>query len=278
MAKDIFDTILDKDYYQLTSNELAEIAEFCKSEEEFMAMKQVLVHSKTIAEGPKLSPKEETKEKLNDLFDFTYGKDRKIIPFYLNPVIQIAAVVVIVFAAWMFFSKSGDIETVQIAENATSKKIDAEKKNDQSKENIHQIKASDSKQKSETVTTKAPKEIPSQPEEYSEHGMVPELTRGYKEWESRQFPYSENFPITSSTDHSKKRTETDNDLSFDTEDTTMELSDKKTEKSFSKVSAPATSVKDISVEASKSPYKNQTVTSMNIAEQKNVMDYLVTKY
>lgn len=272
MAKDIFDTILDKDYYQLTVNELAEIAEFCKNEEEFLAMKQVLAHSKTIAEGPKLSPKEKTKEKLDDLFDFTYGKGRKIIPFYLNPIIQIAAVVVVGFAVWMFVSNSGNLEPVQMAENTNSEKMNSENKNDQPQKNIHPIEASSSKQKNETIKVETPEE------EYSEHGMVPELTRGYKEWESRQSLHPESFPIIPSTDSSKKHAEDKNDLSFETEDTAMELSEEKVSKTFSKVSAPATSVRDISVEASKSPYRNQSVTSMNVSEQKNVMNYLVARY
>lgn len=276
MAKDIFDTILDKDYYQLTSNELAEIAEFCKNEEEFLAMKQVLLHSKTIAEGPKLAPKGETKDKLDNLFDSTYNNDRKIIPFYLNPFIQIAAVVVIGFAVWMFVSKSDGIETVQMAENTRSEKTDAEKRNTPSQEEVYSIEAADSEQKDETIDVKVPKMT--QEEEYSENGMTSGLTRGYKERESRKSVHPESLPIPASADYSKKRTEAKNDLNFDAEDTAMELSEEKTNKTFSKVSAPATSVRDISVEASKSPYKNQTVVSMNVSEQKNVMNYLVARY
>jgi hypothetical protein len=262
MAKDIFDTILDKEYHQLTSTELAEITEFCKNEQEFLAMKQVLAHSKTIAEGPKLSPKEETKEKLDNLFASTYSGIRKIIPFYLNPIVQIAAVLFIGFAVWMFFSKSGNLETVQMAENKIpeKEKVDQKIKTNQSDETNNSINEISNNEKENVI------EVNTTESSYSYNSEVANshTTQHSADVVERNVAKTKNIETS---------------LNFDeSENTVMTYPEEATSKKLSKVSTPVSSVKDIPVEASKSPYKYQTVTSMNVSEQKNVMNYLVARY
>lgn len=271
MAKDIFDTILEKDFHLLTPQELAEMAEFCKTEEEFLAMKHVLAHSKSIAEGPKLSPKDATKEKLDTLFDSTYGTTRKFTPFYLNSIVQIAAVVVVGFAVWMFVSKSNELEPVRTAENTSPK----EKENSVEEEPIERNNQVKKENHPDSITLKT---IGSNGNDFE---YTTEST--YKPDYDGVVDDSHRTTLFSVFDTSKEKISEDviaeTDSSFEeSEYVAMELSDKKREKTFSKVSAPASSVKDISVSESKSPYKNQALTSMNVSEQKNVMDYLVARY
>lgn len=263
MAKDIFDIIVEKNYHQLTSDELAEIADFCKNEEEFLAMKQVLSHTKSIADGPKLSPREATKEKLDNLFDSTYGKSRKFIPFYLNPIIRIAAVLAVGFAVWMFSIKSDIGETTQLAENTVPKQ--AEKIEATTTKEVMNTKTeedADKTQKKIKITENPPKAVKAA---YNEPSILPHSTYSME--------ISEPFSDAPAPTSIKMKANTGMD---------SEISDHKTnndsKKSFATVSAPAASVKDISVDSSKSPYKNQTVVYMNVTSQRNVMNYLVARY
>lgn len=265
MVKDIFDSILEKDYSQLTSKELTELAEYCQNEDEFLAMKQVLQHSKSIADGPKLAPRESTKESLDTLFDSTYGKNRRFTPFYFNAYFQIAALIAVGFAVWMFVSKNQDaMPHTQLAENTIqSKTAPAEEQQmagDSTKPNITLfpsasqtivVKESTPQHASQFNVSSTPAET-SQPNAimYSEKNAAFETTA--------DVAYSYDIqPIESLSANTNQAKETTN---------------------FKKVSAPATSVEDISVDISKRANKPQAVTSMNAASQRNVVNYLTVKF
>lgn len=271
MVKDIFDTILEKEFHQLTSNELAEMAEFCKNEEEFLAMKQVLAHSKTIAEGPKLSPMEETKEKLDNLFDSTHGRERRIIPFYLNPIIQIAAVVVVGFAVWMFMLNSDTGGKTQMAENTIPK----EDESSSEEKPIQKDKKNEESNQSDSLTLRSISSI----------GTKIEVQKPQLKEKGLTLPDHDNYmaessPLKFDSAPQSASSKTDKKISAEMHDDIAvgRIEEELKAKTYQSVSAPASSVKDISVDSSKSPYKNQTVVSMNVASQQNVMNYLVAKY
>lgn len=261
MAKDIFDSILEKDYTQLTSKELTELAEYCQNEDEFLAMKQVLQHSKSIADGPKLDPRESTKENLDSLFDSTYGKNRRFTPFYFNAYFQIAALIAVGFAVWMFVSKSQNvIQSTQLAENKIKTKTAHEEQ--QVTDDSASSKVALSPSASQTIATKestlqeSPKFTPPIQEKatlaavsvYSDNAIVFEAT-------SEAVSSDDVQPIRSLSSNQEKETT-----------------------QFKKVSTPATSVDDISVDISKRSNKQQAAVSMNVASQKNVVNYLTVKF
>lgn len=115
MGKDIFDSILEKNYSDLSPQELTEITPFCSDEQSFLAMKEVLSHTKTIAAGSKLTPLPSKKEELDKVFEATFGQSSKK-AFYFQPLFQVAAALLISFAVWMFIDKAPK-STVQLAEN-----------------------------------------------------------------------------------------------------------------------------------------------------------------
>lgn len=271
MAKDIFDTIIEKEFDQLSYQDLTEISEFCTNEQEFIAMKQVLLHSKAVADGPKLAPKEATKEKLDNLFDATYGKSRKFIPFYLNPLIQIAAVVAIGFAVWMFIPSTESISSEQLAENTPSQK--EEKATNESQ--VASQPSEDKSLKAQQNTVSAPP--PAVLGEISENGMVPEKTVAYKRMVEENRDNIEaliNFP----SENAKKSSEEVASMFKDSEvEAKTKVSTATTSRSTQTFSSPSTSISDISINPDKKPAQ-QTVATMNVAEQKNVLNYLATKY
>lgn len=266
MVKDIFDTILEKEFHQLTSSELAEMGEFCKTKEEFMAMKQVLIHSKSVAGGPKLSPRDTTKEKLDTLFNATHGSTRRFIPAYLTPIIQIAAVLAVGFAVWMFFLNNHDSvpSSQQLAENTAPK--------------------------SDTVTNEksvADTQIQSSntPEEQSttrEEEQQSDNASGRQQEETVVSPIvAAPSANTVSTFVMKSNASLEQEAIAETvkeESVTTDQFMRSTQSTYKKVSAPATSAKDISVDASKSPFKSQAATSVSVASQGNVMHYLTARY
>lgn len=268
MVKDIFDTILEKEFYQLTASELAEMGEFCKTEEEFMAMKQVLIHSKSVAGGPKLSPRDTTKEKLDNLFDQTHGRSRRFIPSYLTPIIQIAAVLAVGFAVWMFFLNNRDAvpATQQLAENkiSVSDTISTEK-------SVTDRQVQQSQVVEESSAT---------PEKTNQQRRISTTVNRQTEMTAPPIVAEPSAPMA--TTFSRKSTAV-----FEQEAVTETVKEESVnadqfvsvaESRYKKVSAPAFSAKDISVDASKSPFKNQAATSVSVASQGNVLHYLTARY
>lgn len=260
MAKDIFDIIIEKEYHQLNPEELAELAEYCKNEHEFLAMKQVLTHSKSIAGGPKLAPREATKQNLDELFMKTYGSRQRSRPFYFHPVFQAAAVLAIGFAVWVFLDNNEIPAKTNLAENSAPK--ETEKTADHSEEEKEPVALEKETPPAEQRKIKAP---------VNGNSSFMEQVPAEVEEESNQLNHykaeSASAMVSSSDIHADSY-----------EKKAMMKSSEEAKRSYSTVSAPAVSVKDISVDADKSPFTSQSVTSMNVAAQKNVMNYLTARY
>lgn len=269
MVKDIFDTIIEKEYHQLDQRELAELAEYCRDEQEFLAMKQILAHSKTISGGPRIAPRETTKQNLDELFSITNG-GRKIRPFYFHPVFQAAAVLTIGFAAWLFLNTGETPEQTNIAENSVPKEL-------QQKEEPEQ-------KEGKTIITPT-KEDSAVPQHKSESRAVT-TSSDQKEvhFKAMSSPHAADFTIEETEENTgsslvySEKTTIQNNADESTDPERMITSSEQAKRAYTTVSTPAFSVKDISVDANKSPFVNQVVTSMNMDSQKNVLNYLSARY
>lgn len=128
MEKDLVDIIMEKSYTELSANEKAELNEYCSSESEYNQMKDVFQG----VGGMKFetfTPKKETKERLDRLFDSSFPKVAPIwymsvlatvVPkekvVYRQPLIQIAAIGLLIFLAYPFFNSNVAGEVPQFAE------------------------------------------------------------------------------------------------------------------------------------------------------------------
>lgn len=268
--KDIFDSILNKDYTQLTSKELIEINEYCKNEQEFLAMKEVLNHTKTISKGPKIAPKEQTKNTLDDLFQSTYGQKKRK-PFYFNPLIQIAALFAIGFAVWiLFFNNNSSLpKVVQMAENTTPEAIknDVEQMKEEAPDSeTEKVSVSTNEQSARTVYKSEAKN---------------DLTKGvYSNYEAKTTTLAkEQTNRNQSTEAIGSKINPSNEVAetFSTNDS-RPMNDEVVAESYRKVSAPATSASDISAHLESNYTTKRVITSVNVASQKNVLNFLVAKY
>lgn len=118
MEKDIIDIVREKEYFELNSVELAQIADVCSSEEEFIQMKSVFVQMDSVViENP--TPKAATKASLDDLFAATYPKATPIWyagilakiapkekPIYRQPLMQLAAVALLLLLVVPMFNSN----------------------------------------------------------------------------------------------------------------------------------------------------------------------------
>ncbi|MFT6243603.1 MAG: hypothetical protein ACJA0U_000933 [Salibacteraceae bacterium] len=128
MEKDLVDIIMEKSYIELSANEKAELNEYCGSESEYNQMRDVFQG----VEGMKFesfTPKKETKESLDSLFDSSFPKVAPIwymsvlatiVPkekvVYRQPLVQIAAIGLLIFLAYPFFNSDVAGEVPQFAE------------------------------------------------------------------------------------------------------------------------------------------------------------------
>lgn len=104
MKKDIIDIIEEKEFIELSSAERTELIDFCTTEEEYNQLKNVLSNVSGVKRvNP--SPREETKESLDRLFDESFPRTvpmwqntvlTVIIPrnkpLYMQPLLHVAAV------------------------------------------------------------------------------------------------------------------------------------------------------------------------------------------
>src|SRR3989338_7062252 len=111
MGRDIVDIIMEKSFAELSDEERAELTEFCATEEEFMQMKHVFASVESM-DYRQEAPRAEIKEKLDHLFEKTYPaamplwynsffavfipRDK---PLYRQPMLHIAAILVLIFLA-----------------------------------------------------------------------------------------------------------------------------------------------------------------------------------
>ena len=115
MKKDLIDTIMEKDFIELSNAERKELEEFCTTESEYIHMKEVFISVEAMPlDNP--TPRKETKEKLVELFASTYPKAapiwyssvgafivRKNQPIHRQPLMQIAAVgllLLLIYPIW----------------------------------------------------------------------------------------------------------------------------------------------------------------------------------
>lgn len=128
MERDIVDIVKDKNFNQLTAEEREELKDFCTSEEEFFQLKSVFATLDSI-HADELSPRPETKEKLDALFHETYPGTAPIWynsllavaiprekPLYRQPLLQIAALVAVILLAVPLFDSNVQSDNQLMAE------------------------------------------------------------------------------------------------------------------------------------------------------------------
>ena len=128
MEKDLVNIIVEKEFIELSSTELAEVNEFCSSEEEYNQMRDVFLEVESITfDTPK--PKAETKKSLDNLFNQTYPKAPvawyssiltvvvpKDKPIHRQPILQVAAICLLFIMIIPFFNTDVAVQKNQIAE------------------------------------------------------------------------------------------------------------------------------------------------------------------
>jgi hypothetical protein len=116
MERDVIDIITEKEFHQLTKDELTQVSELCSNENEFVQMKQVFGQLANASEGI-VTPKTETKASLDELFAQTYPKSSPVWynsilavvvpkekPFYRQPLMQLAAVALLLLLVIPMFN------------------------------------------------------------------------------------------------------------------------------------------------------------------------------
>ena len=129
MEKDIIEIIKDKSFYELDSSEKNELMEYCSNEDEFNQLKQAFIAVEAASFSAVL-PQAKTKERLDDLFVQKYPQAAplwynsilavvipKEKPIYKQPLMQIAAVVALLFLTVPFFNVSLKNDRNLVAEN-----------------------------------------------------------------------------------------------------------------------------------------------------------------
>lgn len=150
MERDVMDIIKDKEYIELTTSERAELGELCATEDEFNQVKSMFASINAI-NWSNPAPKAETKQRLDHLFAETYPKAVPVWynaplailvpkgkPFYRQPLVQAAAVGLLIFLAYPFVNpdvmdaKANQVATLE-KEDPTLKKRDTDKKSETKK-------------------------------------------------------------------------------------------------------------------------------------------------
>ena len=138
MEKDLVDIVMEKEYIELSADEKAELEDFCSSESEFYQLKQVFEDVGSI-QFDLPSPRKETKQRLDDLFNDIHPKAAPIWymsvfsfvvprekPLYKQPLMQIAAVGLLLLLIFPFFNNEMTPDNTQIANIEKVEKIEQE--------------------------------------------------------------------------------------------------------------------------------------------------------
>lgn len=141
MERDYVDIIKEKEFIELNPAERAEIAGVCASEEEFNATKAMLLQIDGVIAEP-IEPHPKTKESLDNLFSQSYPKAAPIWynsvlavivpkekPVFRQPLVQIAAALLIFWMVFPFFNSELSPENKQLA------KVEKQKETEESVEN-----------------------------------------------------------------------------------------------------------------------------------------------
>lgn len=131
MEKELVDLIAEKNFDQLNATEREALGEWCASEEEFQQMKDLFFGLEVLKNENRLTPKQETKKSLDDIFAATHAEPKTILWYntvwmtvypkekavFRRPLIQMAAaVVLLVLISPLFFRtaiETGKVQTVK---------------------------------------------------------------------------------------------------------------------------------------------------------------------
>ncbi|MCF8415281.1 MAG: hypothetical protein K9G40_03485 [Crocinitomicaceae bacterium] len=132
MEKELVDLIAEKNFDQLNATEREALGEWCASEEEFQEMKDLFFSLEVLKNENRMTPKQETKNSLDDIFASTHAEPKTILWYntvwltvypkekavFRRPLIQMAAaVVLLVLISPLFFQTAIETGKVQTAKN-----------------------------------------------------------------------------------------------------------------------------------------------------------------
>jgi hypothetical protein len=130
MEKELEQLILNNEYYTLTADEKASLAEWCTNEDEFLQLKQVFLHLEGLSAANTFVPKQETKQSLDDLFAAKHQKSNRVIwlnglgsvlysnenPLYKRPLAYAAAIGIIALLSTPFLFDNKETAKPVLAE------------------------------------------------------------------------------------------------------------------------------------------------------------------
>jgi hypothetical protein len=132
MEKELVNTVLEKEFNELSSNERVALNDYCNSEEEFEQLKMVFLSVEALKKSETLQPRVETKNSLDDIFAQKHGHKPRAIwynsalvvlyptekTFVKRPLVQIAAVALLLLLAYPLVNstKIQDQSETQLAE------------------------------------------------------------------------------------------------------------------------------------------------------------------
>lgn len=114
MEKELVNTVLEKEFNELSSNERVALNDYCSSEEEFEQLKMVFLSVEALKKSETVQPRVETKNSLDDIFAQKHGHKPRAIwynsalvllyptekTFVKRPLVQIAAVALLLLLAY----------------------------------------------------------------------------------------------------------------------------------------------------------------------------------
>lgn len=132
MEKELVNTVLEKEFNELSSNERVALNDYCTSEEEFEQLKMVFLSVESLKKSETVQPRVETKNSLDDIFAQKHGHKPRAIwynsalvvlyptekTFVKRPLVQIAAVALLLLLAYPLVNstKIQDQSETQLAE------------------------------------------------------------------------------------------------------------------------------------------------------------------
>lgn len=132
MEKELVNTVLGKEFNELSNNERVALNDFCTSEEEFEQLKMVFLSVEALKKSENLQPRVETKKSLDDIFAQKHGHKPRAIwynsalvvlyptekAFVKRPLVQIAAVALLLLLAYPLVNSTNiqDQSETQLAE------------------------------------------------------------------------------------------------------------------------------------------------------------------
>lgn len=132
MEKELIDLIAEKNFEQLNAAERESLGEWCASEEEFQQMKDLFFGLEVLKNEARITPRQETKKSLDDIFASTHSEPKTILWYnslwmtvypkdkavFRRPLIQMAAaVVLLVLISPLFFQTAIETGKIQTAKN-----------------------------------------------------------------------------------------------------------------------------------------------------------------